>query len=219
MRNETSVVRRRAACLAAFFFAALAGTFRAEASVNVDSVVAHWPDDSRLAAKAIAEQFGPPRRSDAGSLTWYGPGAWKRTVVHRSDPDGNIIEQAVDYRVPDERVASLRRFDRRISVNKRAGEMIVRSPSMATNFLLANAAHEIASGFTSVADANDLFARQTALSAAGKTSSYNTTLRFEPARSSAATWIESGTGTTPIGKPWDTSGTPWVVPAGAQLPP
>jgi hypothetical protein len=213
----------RAACLGALALAALVGRGAfppsARAAGNVDSVTADWPDDSRIVAKALAEQLGPPRRSDGDMLTWYGPGAWKRTVVYRSDPDGNIIEQAVDYRYPAGRFDPVWSFDKRVRLSRRDNELIVRSNSLATNNLLANLGHEVASGFRSASSARDFYQQQVDLHAAGKSSSYMDGLRFESERRLTTVPWTSPAQPQPLGKPWDTRGTPWVVPGGSHLPP
>jgi hypothetical protein len=147
---------------------------------EVDSIVADWPADSQITAKALTEQYGEPLESKKDALTWYGPGAWKRTVLHRSAPGGNLIEQVVVCAVPDRRISDLRSFDARIHVDKERNELSVRSESPTTNFLLANLAYEIARGIKTVPEAHEFYEKQLQFSEAGKTSSYLSTVRFAP---------------------------------------
>lgn len=218
MQSEISRLMRRTACAGSLALAVFAGL--AHGATRVDSILASWPENSRLTARALVERYGAPRKADDAALIWYGPGAWKRTVLHRSEADGNILEQVVDYRVPERRIDDMRAFDGRVLVDRKAGELYVRSDRPETNFLLANLADEVAGGFKSVDDARSFYDRQVRLSEAGKSSSYRDSLRFEqPSPATVQPWIGFGPDwSAPFGKPWDTRGTPWIVPAGTRLP-
>lgn len=155
--------------------AAIAGPalpVRAESAAEARAAVSAWPLKSRLAAKALIERYGAPRRSDGNSLTWYGPGDWKKTVVSRSDAGEGPIAQTIDYRVPDSKWARVQEFDGGITSDKSRGELTVRSDSEATNFLAANLAHEVASGFKTPRQAREFYDKTLRLAEAGKSSRY-----------------------------------------------
>lgn len=103
MRSERSRVGRWTPRLAALILAALAGGARLAGAASAKAEIAAWPAPSRLTAEALMERYGAPRKSDADSLTWYGPGAWKKTVVRRDAASGDVLEQTVGYRVPPEK--------------------------------------------------------------------------------------------------------------------
>lgn len=192
--------------MAAFALAALAGAGRA-----AKAKLAGWPEPSRLAATAMTEEYGTPRKTSPDSLTWYGTGAWKRTVVRRQAAGGDVLEQTVGYVVPAEKAARMSEFDKRVAVDRKANELTVRSKAESTNFLLANLADEVAAGFKTPEEARRFYARQSELSAAGKSSSYVDRLRFqhEP--------VTAPPRTQPSGWPGD-SRWPWVAPPGTEHP-
>jgi len=181
MPNETRRVVLAAAGLAALAVAAFVardGGSPVNAATDADAMVADWPAFSMLTAKTLIAQYGRPRESGPNSLTWSGPGAWKRSVLHRTDAGGNILEQTVSYAVPEDKLAQLRRFDARVRSNPAARELSVRADNPATNFLLANLAYEIVGGLKTVPEARRFYAQQLLLSEAGKTSDYLVFLRF-----------------------------------------
>lgn len=146
---------------------------------KAESIVADWPEPSRRTALAMIEKHGQPNRRDEFSLTWFGLYRGRRTVVHRSNSSAGVVEQVVLYRVPAAKAGALALFDDRIEVDRSAAEMAARSESVRTNFLLLNLAHEIASGFRTVAEAQQFRERQMRLAAAGKSSRYRDGLIFE----------------------------------------
>ena len=161
---------------------ALAGGFvgpcRAETAKGAKAAVADWPETSRITALALIEKYGTPRHASADSLTWVGPGNWKRTVLHRDDSAGGLLEQTVAYRVPEKKVADLQGLEGGVSVDRKREELTVRTDGERTNFLAANLAHEVASGFKTPDQARDFYGRQLRLANAGKSSSYLDSLRF-----------------------------------------
>ena len=150
---------------------------RAETAVDVESILAAWPPDAQAAARGMISRHGEPRRSDLDSLTWIGPKPWLRTILRRGD--SAVLEQTVLYRVPASKVSELAAFDDRISFDPEAGELTVSTGGENTNFLLANYAHEIASGYATLDQARSGMMKALRLSLAGKSSSYLETLRFE----------------------------------------
>jgi hypothetical protein len=90
-----------------------------------------------------------------------------------------MVEQVVLYRVPPRKVDALALFDKRIKVNRNASEMSARAESVRTNFLLLNLAHEIASGFRTVGEAQEFRDKEMRLAETGKSSRYRERLLFE----------------------------------------
>lgn len=152
---------------------------RVGAVEQAETIVADWPEPSRQTVLAMIETYGQPDLRDANSVAWLGLYRARKTAVHRSNSADGMIEQTVYYRVPAEKVAEVTSFDPRITVDRRASEMTVRSESVRTNFLALNLAHEVASGFKTVEEARAFRDRQIQLAEAGKSSRYRDRLIFE----------------------------------------
>lgn len=145
-----------------------------------EEAIAGWPAGSRTAARAMIESHGPPQKIQDGELVWFGPGDWKRTAVRENPgPDGaGVVEQTVAFHADQDAARRVREFDQRASVDVQAAELTVRTDGEASNFLLANLANEVASGFRSPDEARDFYARQVGLENAGKTTPYLEGLNF-----------------------------------------
>lgn len=166
---------------------------RAGAAENAESIIAEWPETSRLMVQAMIEKHGQPNRRGKDSLIWFGLYGGRRTVVHRSTSGAGMVEQVVLYRVPARKIPLLELFDKRIRVNPDAAVVSARSESLRTNFLLLNLAHEVASGFKTVGQAQQFRDKELRLADAGKSSRYLDELLLEkplPVRRSA--WTVSG---------------------------
>jgi hypothetical protein len=151
----------------------------AGAAQNAYAVVDDWPEPSQLAARAMIDRHGRPNRRRMDSLTWFGLYGGRRTIVHRSKTSADVVEQVVLYRVPAAKAGEVEVFDGRIKVNRAASEVSARTESAETNFLLLNLAHEIASGFRTVVEAQQFRDKELQLEAAGKSSRYRDRLIFE----------------------------------------
>jgi len=145
----------------------------AEASID------QWPEGSRDVARVMIEKYGEPDQFSDDALVWKDKGSWKRTVVYRTalprlfgPRDKDYLEQSIGYRVPDDKTAELRRFDRRIHVDHLTGEMSSRSESEPLNFLALNLAEEIISEKRSVEDAREVYRKVTEFYESGRASPY-----------------------------------------------
>lgn len=153
----------------------------AGAASKDDAIIADWPEASRLTARAMIEKNGPPDRREEDALTWLGLYDAKRTVIRRGTDGGGIVEMAVNYRVPEKKIAGLKSFDPRLAVDRGDSEMFVRADSVSAAMLSLNLAHEVASGFRSVASAVSLRDKELRLAQTGKGSRYRESLLFEGA--------------------------------------
>ena len=150
-----------------------------------------WPAESRRAAQVLATRYGEPTEACHSTLTWDGPGRWKRIVAHRQPgqhnfpgPHGDRIECFIDFHVPPWRVTDLVRFDGSIVVCRTLGEVSARCHDEETNFLALNLAHDIISGKRSVDDARRYFAHEFLEYLKGTSTPYTNGLRFEQDSSS-----------------------------------
>ena len=182
--------RRWIRCLAGAGLLALAVRAPAGAALvrkpaTPEAVIRTWPAAQRAVSRALIEKYGPPGQYDAHALAWFNNGPWKRTVVYRKGRRRSargtyrdFLQQTVGYIVPDDKIAALRKFDRRLEVSPTAGELSFTSDREATNLLALNLADEIVVGKRSVAGARAYFAKSARLAASGKSSPYRERLRF-----------------------------------------
>lgn len=142
-------------------------------------IIRQWPPTSRGLAGALIEKYGDPDLFGETAMIWYGKGTWKSTIAYRdAGPrwEGTNrayhLKQSILYQVPDDKIAALRRFDRRITVDKELRMVSAQSESEAMNYLALNLAQEIAVGKRSVEDAREFRRRTQALAKAGKSVPY-----------------------------------------------
>jgi hypothetical protein len=152
-----------------------------------EAMIRAWPAGARATARAMIAEYGQPDRSTGRELRWTGNGPWAKTIVHRrawsrfnKERTGDYLEQTVAYRVPETRVDELRRFDDRLEINGRSGQMSAWSSSEALNVLLLNLAHEIVSGRRNARSARSFVEKAVEFSKAGKSSVYMERLLFPP---------------------------------------
>ena len=176
MDNKQIHARRRASVglgLAALLLATAGSLFARETSVEA------WPLRSRTLVRALVEEYGIPNRLNEVEVVWYDNGPWRKTVVHRDSwsrllgiRDNDNLEQIIGYRVPGDKIRSLKRFGRRIEFDKAGGELSSRAESQGLNYMALNLANEIITGTRTVEDARDFYRKTEELSKAGKSSPY-----------------------------------------------
>ena len=143
-----------------------------------ETVIRDWPEGPRGAARALIAKYGDPSGFDENRLVWHNVGPWQETAVYREPPESSghrgedILEQSIAYVVPENKLADLNRFDRRLDFDKPSGELVARSESESLNYLALNLADEIVNGKRSPDAARDFYRKTLKLSAAGKTSPY-----------------------------------------------
>ncbi len=173
------LIGRCAAVLGLLGLAALDGRdWPVHAADKAESTIASWPDLSRRTAEMMIEKHGKPHKIDADSLTWHGLYRGRKTVIYRANPEG-VVEQTVQYRVPEKKVGALELLDKRLKIDRGASELTAVSDSLRTDFLLLNLAHEVASGFRSLEGAQAFRDKEQRLAVSGKESRYREGLLFE----------------------------------------
>jgi hypothetical protein len=128
---------------------------------TIDEIISRWPKTARESAKTVLDKYGPQDEATEHMLAWRGAGPWKWSVITDVEtehqwptPHIDVLEQAIDYRVPPE------------------GEE--------ANYLAINLAHEIVTGERSVGDARDRYAEAMQAMTEGKDDPYTQGLRFDP---------------------------------------
>ncbi len=134
-------------------------------AAGAEQMVASWPEPSRMAAMDMIQKYGQPQESTASMLMWRNNGPWKWTKVSResvqhdfpmSHPD--LLEQAIDYRVPVDMYDDLARYDGSVIAERTKGEISARCDKEGANFLAINLAHDVASGKRTAEDARVYYA-------------------------------------------------------------
>lgn len=188
---QGSFRRRAAGAGLAMMLASAAGVAPAQPVVPTESaaakktdqtpemIIQKWPKDVQALGKVMIERYGAPSMSSADELVWNNNGPWRKSVLHRKGltqgtvgKDRDHLEQTLVYEVPADKVAELKRFDKRIMVNQAAGEISSRADSESMNFLVLNLADDIVRGERSLQEARAFSLKVKMLEKAGKTSPY-----------------------------------------------
>ncbi|UPT75125.1 MAG: hypothetical protein M0D55_05275 [Elusimicrobiota bacterium] len=151
-----------------------------------EQTAASWPDEARMLARDMTARYGRPDEASPDAFVWYNNGPWKKTIVHRQawphyayQRDKDYLENVIGHAVPEDRVADLSRFDRRLDFDPVTAELSARSESESANYLLLNLADEVIRGKKDPAEAREFRDRMLRLSAAGKSSAYLTGFLFD----------------------------------------
>ena len=158
-----------------------------------ESIIISWPTYSYRLARMMIAKYGQPTEAREKSLIWDDNGPWKKTVVYREDPTGRVfkksrgrLEQSASYRVPQDKLDALARFDRELEADAEAGRLTVRSDSESENFLALNLADEVVKGKRTPKEATEFREKMTHLRKSGKASPYLDGLMFAHRDQSAA---------------------------------
>jgi hypothetical protein len=155
---------------------------------DAEAAIQTWSGPSRTAAAALLAEFGVPDQVDSSRLIWRDKRLFKRVAVWDQIPGEepeaaqDIIEQAVAYRVPQEKRSELAAFSEKIMVSPDGREFSARAESQAVATLSLNMASEILRGIRSPEEARDIYRRTLQLREAGKVSPYMQGLTFQPRR-------------------------------------
>lgn len=144
-----------------------------------EMVIQKWPKNLQSEARMLMDRYGQPDSIEDNKLVWNDNGPWKRTIMHKEGQTRSMIgrsrdhlEQVISREVPEDKVADLQKFDKRIKVDRDAGELSSRSDSERMNFLTLNLADDIIKGQRSVSDARSFAKQVQSLEKAGKSSPY-----------------------------------------------
>ena len=142
-----------------------------------ETVIQNWPEHPRSTARALIAKYGEPDRFTDKDLVWNKNGPWQKTIVHRTAPEGfmhgkDILEQSIDYTVPEGKIAALKSFDSRLKFDKASGELSSSGESENLNYLALNLADEVVTDKRTPDEARDFYRRTVKLSESGKSSAY-----------------------------------------------
>ena len=150
---------------------------RREAADRALARTADWAQGPSLAASLMVQEYGPPQWVGDDRLEWFMALPWKRISV--SDTPAGFLEHAVSYRIPQEKLAELRRFGRGLSVDAQNDEISARGESEEGNLLCLNLANDIALGKKTAAQAGEFYRLTIRESMSGKSSPYMERLLFK----------------------------------------
>jgi hypothetical protein len=145
---------------------------------TAETIIRDWPERPRLAARALIEKYGAPDIAGDDSLSWVGNRPWDDTVVRRTAPAGESLQQSIHYPVSLPKLAALRGLGGRIEYDSSSGELSSYSDSEALNFLALNLADEVVAGKRSPEQARESYGRTRELAEAGKSSPYTSGFLF-----------------------------------------
>jgi hypothetical protein len=137
-----------------------------EALAWSQKALAGWPDTTRRLGAQLATKYGQPVEATARQVTWINNGQWARTTLYKegaqhnfASPHRNILEQAVLYKVPADKLADLAAFNRSVVPNLARGELASFSDSEELNFLAINVADDIVRGERTAEEGRIYFAQ------------------------------------------------------------
>lgn len=145
-----------------------------------------WSVMSKKALEETTKKYGLPNEVIPSRAIWYNNGPWKRTIVYRDEiphnfpqPHTDVIENVINYRVPEEKLAALAHFDGSLIIEKTAGEVSARCDMEAANILSFNVMHEIVTKNISAEEARKTFCDITSAFVLNRPAPFAEALQFE----------------------------------------
>ncbi|MCE9537639.1 MAG: hypothetical protein K8R85_00250, partial [Bacteroidetes bacterium] len=134
-------------------------------SLPVDDM-SGWSDASKMAVMMMKKSYGEPVAKTADMMMWNSTGQWKKTVVYAKEfkhdfpmPHTDVMQQWIDYKVPQEKFSDLAKYDGSVVCNRTNGEISARCDKEGANFLAINLANDIITGKKDVKNARDFYAK------------------------------------------------------------
>jgi len=199
---------RRIASIGLAALLSVAGTsVFAQTNEAPEMVIQNWPKELQTQARYLIEKYGAPGSSDANSLVWMNNGPWRKTILHREGftrammgKNHDHLEQVISFAVPEDKIADLQRFDKRIEVNAATDEVSSHAETESMNYLALNLADEIVKGERTVQAARVFYRKTKMLEKTGKSSPYLEGLLFskdsgkssEPGKAEGSSGMERG---------------------------
>lgn len=190
LRHETMHPFKRAAVtlmLAVGLIAVAPSAFAQGAPADVSQIIQDWPNVSQKAANAMLQKYGEPDAATNLLLIWRDNGPWKRTIVYGYEIDHNfpiphkdVLEQFINYDVPEPMFDELARFDGSIIAERTKGELSGRCDSEHANLISLNLADDIIKGRKTVEEAHQAYAEAIKQVMAGNPPKIARMLTFDP---------------------------------------
>lgn len=162
-------------------------------AASPDHDMAGWSEASKMAVMMMKKQYGEPEATTSEMMMWKNTGQWKKTVVYAKEfkhdfpmPHTDVMQQWIDYKVPQEKFNDLAMFDGSVVCNRTNGEMSARCDKEGANFLAINLANDIVKGNKDVKNARDFYAKSVKEMINGGKPAYMQKLQFDVAQGNTA---------------------------------
>jgi hypothetical protein len=166
----------------------------AEALAWSQKHLAGWPEATRRLGAQLMTKYGAPAEITARQVTWLNSGQWARTTLYKEGvahnfaaPHRNVLEQAVLYKVPIDKLVALAQFNRSLVVDLARGELVSSADSEEINYLTVNVADDVVKGQRSAEEARIYFAQLVRAKMIKEPERELQRLKFTPARSAKET--------------------------------
>jgi hypothetical protein len=186
----------RASLLFFVMVSALAGMFFSNNKVNTVSAKTEeeksipeligWSPGSQILAKEMMAKYGVPGEFTESMLIWKNNGEWKKTILFKDRvrhdfpmPHEDVLEQTINYRVPEEKLDELSKFNGSITASRTNGTLTVRCGNENLNMLSLNLADEIIKSKITVSEARLEFYKNAAAIIKGRIPESGQCLFFE----------------------------------------
>ena len=143
---------------------------------DVDALVETWPLSSKSAIKELTKKYGLPQSLTQEMVIWEKTGPFKRSIVYKEEiihqfplQHSDILQQTIDYRVPQDKVSELSKFDGSLLIDRTKGELTSRNNKEEMNILAFNLADKIIRGEMTVEKARREYSKNADALAAGTT--------------------------------------------------
>ena len=115
------------------------------------AMMSGWPASAQKAAADMIMKYGAPQEVTPTMLKWRNNGPWKYTRISNYEtphcfpaPHPDVMEQAINYRVPVAMFDDLAAYDGSVTVDRSQGHLAARCDMEGANFLAINLAHDVA---------------------------------------------------------------------------
>lgn len=173
------------------------GKAKANPSAKITAIVlddmSGWSDASKMVVMMIKKQYGEPVEKTAEMMMWKNTGQWKKTVVYAKEfkhdfpmPHTDVMQQWIDYKVPQKKFSELAKYDGSVVCNRTNGEISARCDKEGANFLAINLAHDIITGKKDANTARDFYAKSIKEFINGGKPAYMQKLQFDVANGNTA---------------------------------
>ena len=156
--------------------------------------LAGWTEATRRLGAQLMTKYGAPVEVTPRQVTWINSGQWARTTLYKDGPvhnfaapHRNVLEQAVVYKVPVDKLVALAQFNRSLVVDLARGELVSSSDSEEINFLSVNVADDVLKGQRTPEEARIYFAQLVRAKMIKEPERELQKLKFAPARSAKET--------------------------------
>jgi hypothetical protein len=155
---------------------------------TLEKMIRNWPATPQKVTRKMVETHGNPHEATPTRLIWHASGPWKWSILYREEVPHNfpikhtdVLDQAINYKVPPDKMDELAKFDGALTVRITKGEMAAMCDKEPMNFLAINLAHEIILGKKSVEEARQFQAETVKAFLKGDHHPYTQQFIFEPA--------------------------------------